>query len=286
MLGWPSRQRRGFSTKTPGFKSGRGQISLCLFSSQRGPWAQYLCTYIHIYARQIPRRPALKAQGSARRSLTTRGSSTDNSTRKAVEPSTRRALQADQSSYQSHNMRSNHRPGSPKVPNLYSRQHPNGRKNHTRSLQTGLGAIISPLFLPEATSCNLRASCASNSLPEVTPVPEFGAKFTSNLISIHSEQLEGSGVGENPHLPTVHTYLHHSLIFSINFKTARGAKNEVAAQTSWKNSDLTHDIASMQNQQLYIHRYPASRLRPRSQLSANCDKPLALLPSLKVQQIA
>ncbi|CAL5990752.1 Hypothetical_protein [Hexamita inflata] len=88
--------------------------------------------FMHIYSRQMPRRPALKTQGSARRSLTTRGSSTDNNTRKAGEPSTRRALQADQSSYQSNKMRSNHRPGSPNVPNLYSRQHPNGRQNYTK----------------------------------------------------------------------------------------------------------------------------------------------------------
>ncbi|CAL6086812.1 Hypothetical_protein [Hexamita inflata] len=132
MLGWLRRQRRGFPTKTPGFKSGRGQISLYLFSSQRGPWAQYLCTYIHVYARQMPRRPALETQGSARRSLTTRGSSTDNNTRKAGEPSTRRALQADQSSQQSDNMSSNHRPGSLLINNLYSRQHPNGRQNSTK----------------------------------------------------------------------------------------------------------------------------------------------------------
>ncbi|CAL6112807.1 Hypothetical_protein [Hexamita inflata] len=239
--------------------------------------------FIHVYSRKMPggqhSRPKARQGAHSPPEAPTRAVTAGRQASRAPAKHSRRTKGA----CWSQNACSNRCPGSPKINSKCSRQL---RQNLTRSLQRGLGAIISQLFLPGIIACNVLQHCALNSLPEVTRVPEFGAKFTSNLKTIHSEQLEGSGVGENPHSPTVHTYSHHSPIFIAIFKTTRGAKNEVAAQTSWKNSDLTHDIASMQYQFVQIHSYTASRLRPRSQLSANCDKPLALLPSLKVQQIA
>ncbi|CAL6105126.1 Hypothetical_protein [Hexamita inflata] len=283
MLGWPSRQRRGFSTKTPWSKSGRCQISLCLFISQRGPWAQYLFMYIRVKCQAASTQgPRLGKALTHHQKLQHRQQQQEG--RRAEHPQSTPggpkelvgAKMLAQITVQVAQKSILNAPGNTQTQ----------RRGHSKSLQNGLGAIISPLFLPGFIACNVLQHCALNSRPEFTRVTEFGAKFTSNLKTIHSEQLEGSGVGENPHSPTVHTYSHHSPLSIAIFKTTRGAKNEVAAQTSWKNSDLTHDIASMQYQYIQIHSSTASRLRPRSQLSANCDKPLALLPSLKVQQIA
>lgn len=133
----------------------------------------------------------------------------------------------------------------PRAPTQNPRTRPDRPEVTPNDPETGLGAIIRPLSLPETPSEAPEARPTLLFLPEAGRVPEFGAKFASNSVWIHSRAARWSGDGVLTHTVPVRRNFTHSPLRLLLVCLIEGAKNEVAAGRCWKNSDLTHDIASM-----------------------------------------
>ncbi|CAL6110914.1 Hypothetical_protein [Hexamita inflata] len=131
------------------------------------------------------------------------------------------------------------------APTIIPRTRPKQTKVTPNDPETGLGAIIWPLALPEPTPRTPKTRPTTDSLPEAGAVPEFGAKFGPNSVWIHSAKTPGSGDGVLTHTVPVLTQFTHSPLQPLLVCLIEVPKNEVAVGRCWKISKVTHTTASM-----------------------------------------